>query len=778
MKLSLAWIFDHIEHRRAEVDVDDLMGRVRRTTAEVDAFYKIHAAPYNFDVVVANHIDGDGCLVRNSVSQAEHKLPARAAARVGQSFVVVCEHAGDMRWATLKDVGGYRDALIPAVDGSCTTSSVAHSMGVDIDDYIIEVDNKSLTHRPDLWCHRGFAREIAAILGVHLKPLENFLSASSVKNITASTVKASESGSFSLTLHDSKICQRYAGLLVTGIGPAPCSLAMLTRLARVDCRPIDLVVDGTNYVMLDVGSPLHAFDADKIPTKTIAVRFACPGEKLVLLDGQTVTLSSDDCVITDGTSPLALAGIMGGSGTAVDEQTRAVFVEAACFDAYTIRKTAAHLHVRTESSARFEKTLDPNAPPLALARLVRVWRDAGLTMDVEHPIVCVGEHARENTIIVEHDFLERRLGVVLEHDFVSNALTRLAFSVAKETGSRGVTYAVTVPTFRAGKDITIKEDIVEEVGRCLGYDTIKPILPRRDMAAFSTHAMLGLRALKDIMVNALAMREVYNYALCDEAFLRSIDWEPTETIDIANPLSENARRMVTTLIPGLLNNVIVNGPGRDILRFFEFARTWQPSRQPCEQRVLAGVFFERARPLDFYEIKDLFATFFDAITLNVVWRRMDAPRYPWLAPCHSADLIHEGTVIGYAGQCGPSWSERILGGYAYVFELDGDFLLSYSAPRARFVPSSRYPGVERDVSILVPTDLTVDAVAAGIQASHPSITSVVLVDFFTKDEWHDKRSLTFRCTIHNRTATLTSSDVDTVWSRVVRKLEDMGARVR
>ena len=217
-------------------------------------------------------------------------------------------------------------------------------------------------------------------------------------------------------------------------------------------------------------------------------------ESLLLLDGQQVQLSPEDYVITDGQKPIALAGIMGGQATAVDQHTQSVFIESAVFDAGTIRKTAARLHMRTDSSARFEKSLDPNQSSVALLRLLKVWYDVGLPIQASDTINLIGEYVAPRDIIITHECIEKRLGVSTSHEFVTETLARLEFNVREDAFAASATYIITVPTFRGTKDITIKEDIIEEIGRYFGYSTIPTVLPSRQMKPYDMSSMMRVRA--------------------------------------------------------------------------------------------------------------------------------------------------------------------------------------------------------------------------------------------------------------------------------------------
>lgn len=777
MKVSLAWLYDHIVGDWTTVNVDKLAQLFNKTTAEMTDVKKLSLDLQSFTLIKTIQIEKNIIVGFSDELNKEIILPFRSDCMVNFHYLIITDGA-TYRWATVADIGGQKEGLLPAF--YCTQDVIAGGwkQTIEANDYILEVDNKSITNRPDMWCHRGVAREVAALFNQQLKSLDNFITHKVIKQYDGLTAPSSLENPFTITIEQQSTCKRYAGLYVDYIEPRASMLNMAFRLARVDARPISAIVDGTNYVMLDIGQPLHAFDTSKLQTRSIVTRFACNKEELSLLDGQTLSLHEHDYVITDGNHPIALAGVMGGSSTAVDQKTQSIFLEAACFDAGTIRKTAAHYHIRTESSIRFEKSLDPNLPILGLVRLLRVWQDIGIHMRIADHISVLGHQVMQSEISVTHECIERHIGTTITQEFVIDTLKQLEFDVIKDSYAAAVTYKVKVPTFRATKDITIKEDIIEEVARFFGYESIPTCLPLRKMGAFSLHDIVRVRAIKDCMAYALSMNEVCNYAMFDEAFIQELAWQPGNTIHIKNPVSENWQRMVTSLIPGLLKNIVSNKSDADSLRFFEWGRTWQMDTKLHERKVLAGIFFERKKQVDFYDAKALLMQLFDRLHIDIMWQKIENPAFPWLAPYQSAYIMHHETIIGYAGKGHCALLGSLFEGDAFVFELDGDFLQNYKIPHASFVPLPKYQTVERDISIMVPAELTVDHLASIMKDIDSTIVSVKLIDFFAKKEWFDKRSLTFRCLLQDPHKTLTTLEIDEIWSRVTATLQQLGAHIR
>ena len=302
-------------------------------------------------------------------------------------------------------------------------------------------------------------------------------------------------------------------------------------------------------------------------------------------------------------------------------------------------------------------------------------------------------------VTLERSFIERCLGIALANDFIITTLEKLDFKVSVD----GDRYTVTVPTWRATKDVSLPEDIVEEVGRFFGYENMPTQLPRRFMTPFDLHSVDRTRLLKQFMAQTARMHEVYNYALHDEAFLRIIESHPDAAISVVNPVSENWRLLVTSLIPGLLKNVYDNSSEYEQLRFFEWGRTWQlESDIPKERKKLSGIMVNKsANAMNFYEIKDYLTILFNALNVRVEWEQLAAHEHPWFEPYQTAAIKYAGVCIGVMGKLKSSLLNKIVTGEGYAFELEGDFLLEYRHEMKKIIIPSKYPVVERDISMLV-----------------------------------------------------------------------------
>lgn len=769
MKISIRWIFDHIDSSWNTVDIAHLVKVFNEKTAEIEHVDRITVDLSHLTLLRVTQVHEDGIIGLDIASGAECSLPARSGVKVGDCYSIRTND-GACKWAMLSDFASEKEGLFPAIHGEDQAlKDWKHAF--EAEDVILHVDNKSVTHRPDLWGHRGFAREIAALLDLPFADEKHCLAA---KNVQAydHTAQPTQDNPFTIAIKDTERCKRFAGLYFSSIDHQASALWMAARLARIDARPIDFIVDATNYVMFDVSQPLHAFDAAKIPTRTIEAQRARPGQKLKLLDDQTIELTDQDTIISDGDRPLALAGVMGGKDAGVSAQTKTLFLESANFNATGIRRSSVRFKVRSEASARFEKTLDPNQNITGILRFLRLLDDAHLPYTCSGSIASLGTIVHPIEIAISHAYIERHIGTKIDTDFVIKTLQKIQFGVQHHDGE----YRITVPTYRATKDIGIKEDIVEEIARFYGYDAIPERLPEKITRAHSLEHVYRLRSIKQVCAYSMVMREVYNYAFFDEPFLNAIGWEPRDSVAVKNPVSERYRRLVTTLIPGLLQSLESNNT-EDTLRFFEWGRVWRNNNEIEEAALLAGVLFDK-KSVDFYDAKAILSRLFSFLEMSVEWQKIDEPQDPWWMPYQTAQLLLDGKPIGIAGKVDTAFLNTIIEGDAFVFELDGDALLSYIRPQLRYTAPSKYPAVERDISILVPLRLTVRHVMQAIKNVDARIEGIRLLDMFEKQEWAGSRALTFRFIIQAQDRTLTKEEAEVIWQQVSQAITDLGATVR
>ena len=319
--------------------------------------------------------------------------------------------------------------------------------------------------------------------------------------------------------------------------------------------------------------------------------------------------------------------------------------------------------------------------------------------------------------------------------------------------------------------------MVEEVARFVGYSSIIPALPLRQMSAFDTSVIDRKRRLKHILAYGLAMHEVQTYAFFDEEFIKQLPFDPGYALRIANPLSEHWQRLITSLVPNLLKCVVTNHSGQDTLRFFEVNRVWFIKEQPVEEQECAGIWYEK-KSVDFYEGKALVEKVLTALKITIDWVKPADALAPWYDENQSAELWFGDRIIGRAGKVSKEFLSTILEGDAFIFELDANFLLNVQPEHPKFVPLLKYQTTAQDISMLVPLSVTVAVIESVIKNADDRITHVQLVDSFEKEEWGDKKSQTFRYTAANPEGTLTKEAIEEIMHHVEQAVKNLGAELR
>jgi len=773
MKVSLAWIFDHIDVDWKKQDpltklvFHEIVSKFNQITAEIESVKKVK-------------IDLSNLHPFGSEEVGKTNLPERPL-KAGEYFLVYKKDK-ELRWATCRDVGLDKEGLLPAFEMSDKEAGGAWRKLFESEDVILDVDNKSLTHRPDMWGHRGFAREIAAFLELPLKKKETLLSAHGISG---------KNKNFSLKI-ESDACKRFAGLHFNSIENKVSNIFVASRLIKAGVRPINGIVDLTNYVMLDWSQPLHAYDAEKIEKNRLVARQAKKKEKLELLDGETIELTPEDLVIADGKKAVGLAGVMGGMSDSIGVNTKSIFLESAAFQAVGIRRTAFRHGIRTDASTRFEKTLDPNQITDAILRFVELTKQFGIKINISEDVIVVGEPFKEKTIGVTHSFLEGRSGVELEKKNVLEPLTRLGFTVLDSQETIGekedVLYTITIPSFRGAKDVEIKEDILEEVIRCFGFNKIGLELPKITKRPGDLTQLFKERDLKKFLVRSAGMTEQRNYIYNDEAFLAELGLKFDHLVSIKNPVSENNVDLVPSLIPNLCRNVKHNCVNVTGLRFFEFGRVFSLMKdEVIEEKRASAIFFEKRGNLDFYDCKETLLKFFSVAGFQdpkkIVWKKIEEKRKnsPWVMPYQSAELFYENSFLGIAGKVEKTFLSK-LGDLehadAFFFELSLDKLMLHERDAIAYTPVSKFQEVTFDLSFAIPIRLKVDNLESALFDSDDLITKTTLIDFFDKKEWVYKRSVAFRLWVNHPDKTLLKSEIELVRDNAIKSVEKLGGELR
>ena len=629
-----------------------------------------------------------------------------------------------------------------------------------VPDVLVEIDNKSLTHRPDLWGHHGMAREVAAILN---RPLKDPVDLSRLPG-GDSPVK--------VVIEDFSLCPRYSALLFDNVKVGPSPLWFQYRLQSVGLNPISNVVDVTNYIAAELAQPMHAFDADKIHDLTIIVRRAVDGEQAKALNGETYSLDASNLVIADPKTNVAIAGVMGGSDSATDAGTTRILLESASFHAGSVRKTSSKLKLRTDASMRFEKSQDPANTVRALARAIDLLEKVCPGIKLVGGLVDVKQlPAAPAPIELSIPWLQNKLGREISQAEVTDILTRLQFGVTEKTPGQ---LLVTIPSWRATKDIAIKDDLVEEVGRMIGYQSITPTAPASPAVVPPDEPeRLFYRALRRQCASQ-GFTEVYNYSFLSKGEVEPFGFPATDHVGVLNPIVQGQDLLRASLLPGLLRNIRENLKHFSAFRLFEIGREIhaQPRGLPDEVPHFAAVAYAKDDgSASLFELKRLAMILGPGVTVQPA----DAKSYEH--PARAANVLCQGEAIGRLFEFHPNMVEV---GRAAVLDLDLRRLLALKPAVSKYHPVNRFPYSAFDLSILCSLrELTGELEEKMRALSGPELVSLEYLRQYTGAPLPDDvKSVSFRITLGSPAHTLTNEEVTTVRDRIIKGLEQQGYELR
>lgn len=673
-------------------------------------------------------------------------------------------------------LGPDHDGIMVLVDGP----QVGVAMGTlpNLCDVIFEIDNKTVTHRPDLWGHRGFARELAVLFGRELKPLD-----------VASQLIAGDVGP-TIDLEDTEGCPLYGGLCVDD-APQRSPDWMRFRLVACGMRPLFHLVDVSNYVMLELGQPTHPFDRDHLKGDRIVVRAAQKGEMITTLDEEVRVLDAEDLVIADGEQPVALAGIMGSAQAEVTEETRHVFLESAWFDGQRVRGTSSRLKLRTEALARFEKVLDPALAEEALRRYAHLVTSIHPEAQVSETFRLAGSAAAPSVSIpLEIEKVCSRMGVKVSEDQVADSLTSLGFSCSSKGDAKGV-LQVSVPSWRASRDVAIAEDLIEEVGRVLGYDMLPDVEVSGQLRAARKDPVSELEdRMRDILSGAESLLEVFNYSTIAEDLLGEVGLPAgSSSPRLANPLQQEASVLRPSVVPGMLGRLEQWLRAEGEVGVFEMGRGYMLGEdgqvEECRQVVVleAGKEHEDARDAirDLAGIARHLLTPLERGEVSLAAEAPDAEN-PWLHPKRSARVLLDGHPVGFLGAVHPQALQGlgISGVTAALLILDTEGVAGKERQTRGYRRVSRFPPARIDLAIIVPYALSTDALVQIIWKSGPkSLAQVDPFDVYRGESMGEgARSIAVHLTFQSDERTLTDEEVNKCRDRIVAAVEKAGGTLR
>ncbi len=791
MKFSEAWLREWVN---PEITTSELSDQLSMAGLEVDSVGAV--APQFEGVVVGEvlsvepHPDAQKLQVCTvNVGRDENLSIVCGAANVaaGMQVPVACVGAKlpggfKIKKAKLRGVPSFgmicsasELGLAESSDGIMPLPADA-SIGEDIRDYLnlndqaIEVD---LTpDRGDCLSMAGIAREVGVINRCVVSAPVIEPVAAVIDDAVQVEVKAAEA------------CPRYACRIIRGINPtAETPLWMRERLRRSDIRSISPVVDITNYVLLELGQPMHGFDLNRLD-HNIIVRQAESGEKLALLDGQEIELKSDTLVIADASGPVALAGIMGGEATAVTDATQDILLESAFFAPMAIVGKARGYGLHTDSSHRFERGVDPELQIKAIERATAllmeiVGGEAGPVIEVVS-----SEHLTQKpTILLRHQRVERILGIKIADDVIADILTRLEMQL--EAADDG--WMVTPPSCRF--DIAIEVDLIEEIGRIYGYSEIPMSHAPSTMPMYSKpETTFDLHRAKELLVSR-DYQEAITYSFISPEIQSLMDPQQ-QSVKLANPISTEMSVMRTSLWPGLVQTASYNQARQQSrIRIFESGlRFVSQDNEIKQENMLSGLVIGSAcqeqwgqpgHEADFFDVKaDLEAIF--TLTGCADKFVFSLGEHPTLHPGQTAKIQRNGELVGWFGMLHPKLEQKLeLSGRTYLFEISIDSLLDGRLPT--FAPLSKFPSIRRDIAVVLGQDIEFEAVKNCIRQAAPKIlTDIKLFDVYTGEKIDSgRKSLALGLILQETSQTLTDETVDDVMGNIVQALEkDLNAYLR
>lgn len=665
-----------------------------------------------------------------------------------------------------------------------TMRSFETTAGGDKKEPILEAD--ILPNRaPDCLNHLGVAREIRALLGGQLKYPKRLITSGASQN------KFNDKAEVKIEADD--LCSRYAGHLITNVKVAVSPVWLKNKLEVCGLRSINNIVDITNYIMLERGQPLHAFDFDKLsvvddlslassPKRRIIIRRAQKGEKFMALDGQEKDLDERDLVIADVDKIIALAGIIGGANTEVDEKTTTVFLEAANFEASQILRSSRRLKLRTESSLRFEKGIDPDLTVGASERALDLIKQLADGQAAAGGFDFYPRKVAAQKVILNLDYLERFLGFKLAPQNIEKIFKALEFGVIKKSAKN---WLVSAPTWRL--DIVNQQDLAEEIGRFYGYEKLPAILPVGPAAPPQENEELVYEdQWRDSLARA-GLTETYNYSFISQADSRLFGFG-NRLAELRNPISADFEYLRPSLAANLLKNVKFNlrfFSAKEI-KFFEIGKVFSMADKKLrEEKRTAGLSLGEN---GFFELKGILDFAFNELGIGDIWyddvlseKETAIAEWTIFHPRRRARIKAGHEIIGYLGEIAPSILKTMrIDERVSFFDLDLDGLIRLVDEEKIYAPPSKYPAIVRDLAILAGGDVKIEQVLNVLEtAGGPLVADIDLFDWYDGEGLaEDQKSLAFHIVFQSYERTLTNEEVNRLQEKMIKAAEAEGWEIR
>lgn len=634
---------------------------------------------------------------------------------------------------------------------------------IDMNDTILEIDNKSLSNRPDLWGHYGIARELSAIYNVPLKELPSY-------KIDKNLPK------YNIEIRETEKCNRYVGVEIDGIYEKDSPMWMKSLLSKTGQRPINAIVDITNYVMMAVGQPLHAFDKTHVSGEKIIVRNANDNEELILLDDTALKLTKDDLVICNEKDAMGLAGIKGGKKDSILPDTKGILLEVGNFTASTIRKTCKRFAEKTESSIRYEKGIDTQRVDqglnLALQLIKEIFPDSRIK---KYSDVYINE-TKKNRIKVSEEFLDKRLGKKIAKEKIEQILTSLGYELSYNNGE----YDIIVPSWRSTGDVTIKDDVMGDIARILSFDSFepKPIITSMDHAIKQNDVLLE-RRIKEYLSYRCGFYEIYTYPWIDEKYIRASKIDTTNSIKLATPPAPELSYLRSSLIPGMLESISKNLRYYDEFKIYEVTQVYKkgdyrPSSDdeilPVQENFLTGCIVGKNAKEIFYEVKGVIESMASYCQMEDI-KLEQLEKINWADTNAYLNITFNNEIIGNFGLLSVQVmnDSKIKRTNVAMFEMNMDKLKPYDSRNNKYERLSELPLVEKDLSILVDEEVKWNTIEESIKKL---VKEIEFIDEYKGNQIpKGKKSITLKVKMINEDTTMTSEQINEKINNILKVLD-------
>lgn len=793
MFISMNWISEFTD--LSGINLRDLIGRFTLSTAEVEDIYEygknirdvvvgkiieINDHPNSkklhlVKVDIGSEVVGCVCGAPNVFVGAIVPF-AKLGGQVGDLEIKEAKIAGEISHGMCcseKELGISEDhsGLMILEDSYPLGTDIKTFM--QLEDTVFEVDNKSLTNRPDLWGHYGIAREISVLTKRPLKPLE-VADTSIYKDLPGIDVKVE---------NNDKI-YRYSCITVANINEKKSPINMKIRLTYCGMRPINLLADLTNYLMMEMGQPMHAFDHSKV--SKIRVKTYPDTVNFLTLDGVERKVDSDTLLICDEKEPVAIAGIMGGELSEITDNTDSLLLESANFDGVSVRKSATRIGLRTDASARYEKIIDPELTVPAIERFIKLLTDIDPGVKVTSSLTdCYVKHYDTIKIDFDKAFVDKYTGIDISVEQIEETLTALGFGVTRKSND----FSLVVPTWRATKDVTIKADIIEEITRIYGYDNFD-ICSTRSFLSPVRHSVERDNEyhMKQILTERYAMNEVHSYIWYESKLNKELGIVTEPNIRIVNSVTAENDTIRSTMIPSMLGFVAKNVDSNPEMGMYEIGRVANGLKPDglCDERKRLTFVVASKKLSDkevYFKCKEIIEQLVTSLK-NIVPTfkiKEELANYNYVHPVNSAAIMLKEEEIGFFSVLNPRVKNKLDKKLNVAFaEIDIESLEKVAAEGLCYTEISKYPGITIDLSLLVDKTVRYENIVRYIKEYNSEyLKSYRLVDIFEDEKLlPGKKSVTIRFEFVSKERTLESQEIQRMVDELLGILAAKGAELR